>query len=524
MKLKTYMKGALLVAALPMFIGAASAENTLRWTSQGDALTLDPMGQNEGPTIMMNRQIYESLVRRTSDLVLEGALAESWGPVGDNAWEFKLRKGVKYHDGADFTAEDVKFSIERAAMESSDFKEQVASITEVKIIDDHTVHLITDGPNPILPNELTSLMMMDKGWAEKNNVVAPQDYAAKEETFAVRNTNGTGAFILESRLPDERTVLKKNPNWWGLANYPHNIDVVDYRPIANAATRVAALLSGEVDFVLDPPLQDLKRIEGQDGLKVLTVPQVRTIFFGMDQGIEELRTSSVKGKNPLADKRVRTAMFQALDVNAIQRVVMEGLSFPAGIITSPGVHGFNSGLDDRMAFDVAAAKQLMVDAGYPNGFDIQLDCPNNRYNNDEKICQAAVSMLAKIGVNVKLDAIPKSQHFPKIQNRTTDFYMLGWGVPTLDSHYVFSYLLDSKGSWNATGYANATVDEMTAVMATETDLAKRDEAIQKAWDQVKEDVVYLPVHHQVIAWGMSEKLDLPIVANDTPEFFWASMK
>lgn len=523
MTLKTYLKGAIIAAALPMMIGAASAETVLRWTSQGDALTLDPMSQNEGPTTMMNRQIYESLVRRAPDLTLEPALALSWEPKGADAWEFKLRQGVKYHDGADFTAEDVKFSIERAQTESSDFKGYITSVKEVKIIDDHTVHLITDGPNPILPNQLTSIFMMDKGWAEANNVVTPQDYAANEETFAVRNTNGTGAFILETRLPDERTVLVKNPNWWGASDYPNMVDKVDYRPISNAATRVAALLSGEVDFVLDPPLQDLKRIEAQDGLKVNTVPQIRTIFFGMDQGIEELRTSDVKGKNPFADRRVRMAMNQALDVEAIRRVVMEGLSFPAGIITSPGVHGFSKELDERPPFDVAAAKQLMVDAGYPNGFSVQLDCPNDRYNNDEKICQAAVAMLAKIGVNVKLDAIPKSQHFPKIQNRTSDFYMLGWGVPTLDSHYVFEYLYKSDGSWNATGYSNEIVDQATADMLTETDLAKRDAIIQTAWEQAKADVVYLPIHHQVIAWAMSDKLDLPIIANDTPELYWATM-
>lgn len=524
MKLSTLLKGAVFAAALPMMIGTASAENVLRWTSQGDALTLDPQSQNEGPTNAMNQQIYEPLVRRTSDLALEAALAESWKPVGSNAWEFKLRKGVKFHDGADFDASDVAFTVARAQMPSSDFKEQVKSITEVKVIDSHTVHFITDGPNPILPNEITSLFMVDEGWAKKNGVEAPQDFAAKEENYAVRNTNGTGPFILETRLPDERTVLVKNPDWWGLKNYPHNIDKVDYKPIKNAATRVAALLSGEVDFVLDPPLQDLKRIEAQDGLKVSTINQVRTIFFGLDQGIEELRTSNVKGKNPFSDVRVRKAMYQALDVEAIKRVVMEGLSFPAGMITSPGVHGFTKELDERHPFDVAAAKALLAEAGYPDGFEVQLDCPNDRYNNDEKICQAAVAMLAKIGITVNLDAIPKSQHFPKIKNRVSDFYMLGWGVPTLDSHYVFSYLLDGEGSWNATGYNNAKVNELTAAMATETDLAKRDQIIADAWAQVKEDVVYLPIHHQVIAWGMSEKLDLPIVANDSPQFFWATMK
>jgi len=522
MKLTTFTAAVVIAAAATA--GAAQAETVLRWTSQGDALTLDPQGQNEGPTSTMNSQMYEPLVRRDPQMVLEAALAESWGPKGNSAWEFKLRKGVKFHDGADFDAEDVVFSIKRAQHPNSDFQEQVKSIVDIKVIDSHTVHFITDGPNPILPNEITNVYMMDKGWSEKHNVTAPQDFEGGEENYAVRNTNGTGPFILEKRLPDEETVLVKNQNWWGLSSHPHNIDRIVYRPIKNAATRVAALLSGEYDFVLDPPLQDLKRIDAQAGLKVVTVNQIRTIFFGMDQGVAELRSSDVKGKNPFQDKRVREAMYRSLDVDAIQRVVMEGLSFPAGIITSPGVHGFTKELDARRPFDPGAAKQLLADAGYPDGFTVQLDCPNNRYNNDEKICQAAVAMLAKAGIKVKLDAIPKSQHFPKIKNRVSDFYMLGWGVPTLDSHYVFSYLFASDGSWNGTGYANAKVDELTKAFAVETDLAKRDEQIAEAWSIVKDDIVYLPIHHQVIAWGMSDKLTMPIVPNDSPQFRWAVMK
>ena len=517
------MRNVLLGAAATMAVAAvpAQAENVLRWTSQGDALTLDPMGQNEGPTSTMARQIYNPLVERDAEMKLEPSLALSWEPKDGNIWEFKLRQGVKYHDGADFTAEDVVFSFARAQHEDSDFKGNIKSIVSVTAVDDHTVHIKTDGPNPILPNQLTSIFMMDKGWSEKHGVTKPQDFEGKEETYAVRNTNGTGPYIVEKRLPDELTVLSRNPNYWGDAG---NVDRIEYRPIKNAATRVAALLSGEVDFVLDAPLQDLKRIESQDGLKVITVNQIRTIFFGMDQGAKELRSSDVKGKNPLADKRVRQAMYQSLDVKAIQRVVMEGLSFPAGIITSPGVHGFTKTLDERRPFDIAAAKKLMADAGYPNGFSIQLYCPNNRYNNDEKICQAAVAMLAKIGVKVKLEAIPKSQHFPKIKKRETDFYMLGWGVPTLDSHYVFSFLHHGKGSWNGTGYVNADVDKWVDAMQAETNLAKRDEMMAKVWAQVKEDVVYLPIHHQVIAWGLSDKLTMPIVPNDAPQFRWAVMK
>ncbi len=497
-----------LMAASP-----ALAENVLRWTSQGDALTMDPHSQNEGPTIAMNGQIYESLVTRDAALALQPELAESWEAAPDG-WTFNLRKGVTFHDGSAFTAEDVVFSFARANHEASDYKEQAKNVIEVQVIDDHTVKLMTSGPNPILPNQLTSIFMIDKTWSEANNVVAPQDFKAKEETFAVRNANGTGPFKLVSRAPDELTELAAHDGWWGKGMFPGNIDKIEYRPITNAATRVAALLSGEVDFVLDPPLQDLKRIEGAEGLNVTTVAQIRSIFFGMDQGVDELRSSNIKGKNPFKDVRVRHAMNLAIDKAAIQRVVMEGLSFPTGMITPPGVLGNTPENDPSYGFDVDKAKGLMAEAGYGDGFSIQLDCPNNRYNNDEKICQAAVAMLAKIGVDVKLDAIPKAQHFPKIQKRETDFYMLGWGVPTLDSHYVFSYLLDGDGSWNATGYNNPIVDAVTSAIVTEIDIPKRTAMMDAAWTQVKADMPYVPIHHQVLAWGIADGFDIPIAADD----------
>ena len=304
MKLPILSTVSALALATALTAATASAENVLRWTSQGDALTLDPHSQNEGPTNAMNGQIYESLVTRDASLTLQPELAESW-TAADDGWTFKLRQGVKFHGGEDFTAEDVVFSFARANHEASDFKEQAKNVAKVEVIDDYTVKLVTDGPNPILPNQLTGILMMDSGWAKANNIEAPQDFKAKEETFAVRNTNGTGPFMTVSRAPDELTVLAANPNWWGKGQFPGNIDKIEYRPIGNAATRVASLLSGEVDFVLDPPLQDLKRIEGADGLKVSTVAQIRSIFFGMDQGVDELRSSDVKGKNPFKDKRVR---------------------------------------------------------------------------------------------------------------------------------------------------------------------------------------------------------------------------
>ena len=513
--------------ALALIAGAAQSA-TLRWASQADALTLDPDSQNEGPTNHFASLHYDPLVRRTPTLEKEPGLALTWKPIEPAVWEFKLRPGVKFQDGSAFTADDVVFSVNRAKLPSSDFRTYIVSVKEVKAIDPLTVHFITDGPNPLLPDLLSSIAIMSKAWAEAHNVTKPQSYKDKEETFAVRNAMGTGPFTVKSRDPDVKTVWMRNPAWWGAKDNVHDIDEMVFTPVKEPATRVAALLSGQLDFVLDVPLQDVARVKSTPGLKVKETAQVRSIFFGMDLGSPELKYSNVKGKNPFADKRVRQAMYQAIDANAIKAKVMRGFSAPAGMVTSPGVRGYTPELDKRLPFDVAAAKKLMAEAGYPNGFEVVLDCPNDRYNNDESICQAAVAMLAQIGITVKLEARSKTLHFPKIQKRDSSFYLLGWGVPTLDSHYVFSFLgqtNDGKnGGWNFTGYSNPKLDQLSNAMLVEVDTAKRDKLIAEAWNVLNGDIVYVPLHHQVIVWAMTDKLETPIIPNDAPQFWRAKMK
>jgi peptide/nickel transport system substrate-binding protein len=369
---------------------------------------------------------------------------------------------------------------------------------------------MTKEPNPILTNQLTNVFIMSKAWSEKNGVTKPQDRAAKEETYAVRHAMGTGPFKLELREPDIKTIMVKNNDWWGLKDYPHEVDRIIYTPIANQATRVAALLSGELDFILDPPLQDLDRIKNTPGLHLEQTAQVRTIFLGMNQGVKELLSSNVKGKNPLADQRVRQAMYQAINIEAIKKKVMRGYAVPAGLITPPAVHGYTEELNKRRPYDPAAAKKLLADAGYADGFSIQLDCPNNRYINDEGICQAVVGMLGKIGIKVN-----------KIKNRETDFYMLGWGVSSLDSHYVFNYLVKGadKG-WNGTGFDDPEINDLIAKIEKEVDFPKRDKMIAKVWQRLRENVNYLPLHHQVIVWAMSDRVNIPIVADDGVRFIY----
>ena len=511
--------GALTAAALPAVVDA----KTLRWARTAEALTMDPHSQNEGPTTGLLHQMYESLIIRDHTGALEAALATGWAPDPENPnrWIFTLREGVTFHGGETFDAEDVVFSIGRAQQPSSNFKELITSIVDVEVIDSHTVAFVTDGPNPILPNNMTNIFMMDSGWAEANDVTVPQDFAAGEDNFAARNVNGTGPYILVSRAPDERTVMRRNEDYWGREMFALDASEVIYTPIKNPATRVAALLSGEVDFIQDVPVQDLDRVAQAEGLTLGTTPQNRSIFFGMNVGADDLASDNVEGANPFADPRVREAMTIAINREAIQRVVMRGQSVPAGVIMAPFVNGWTEELDAYPAYDIEAAKALMAEAGYADGFSAVLDCPNDRYINDEAICQAAVGMFGQIGIDVRLEARPRAQHFPLIQNQETDFYLLGWGVPTYDSEYIFNFLVhgrtDQYGSWNATRFDDEELNALIQSLASNVDIPARNADIATIWQRVQAERLYLPIHHQVLNWGLSEKVSTLVEPEDSPK-------
>ena len=516
-----FAKKAIVASLLAATAMPAGAE-TLRWASAGDALTLDPHSQNEGQTHTIRHQMYDALIIRDVTGAFEPSLATDWGPSPDdpNVWVFNLRQGVKFHNGNDFTAEDVVFSYNRAKTPTSDMKELLNSIVEIRAVDDHTVEMVTDGPNPILPANLTDLFIMDKDWTEENNTVDVQDFEGGEITYATTNVNGTGAYKLVSREPDVKTVMERNEDYWGRDQFPMAYSEIIHTPIQNAATRVAALLSGEINFLQDVPVQDLARVNGADGLVVKTAPQNRVIFFGMNQGADDLEADNIEGKNPLADVRVRRAMSMAINRDAIQQVVMRGQSQPAGMIAPPFVNGWTAEMDGESSTDVEGAKALMAEAGYGDGFSIRLDCPNDRYINDEAICQAAVGMLGQIGVTVNLDAIPKAQHFPKITDGKTDFYMLGWGVPTYDSEYIFNFLVhgreDSIGTWNGTGFDNDELDAKTVSLASNTDLDQRNADIAAIWRVVQDEQLYIPIHHQVLNWAMGDNVGIEVDPENQP--------
>jgi peptide/nickel transport system substrate-binding protein len=506
------------IAALIAAAGALSAvpavdAKTLRWSSQGDFLTMDPHAQNESLNNTAAAYVYESLLTYDEKFQLVPALATSWNRDGNLLWRFNLRKDVRFHDGTPFTADDVVFSIERAMAPTSNFRVFTTGVQGARKIDDHTVLIYTTAPNPVLLRQLTELRIMSKAWSEKNKVLQPQNFVQKEETFAARNANGTGPFILKSRETDVRTVFTANPNYWGKGQAKGNVTEVIYTPVKSDATRTAALLSGELDFVLDPAPQDIARLKGNQNIKVVEGSEARTIFLGFDQHRDELQYSNVKGKNPFKDVRVRRALYHAIDIEGIKRAVMRGLSDPTGAIIAPQVNGWTKQAHQRLPYDVEAGKKLLAEAGYPNGFEFTLDCPNNRYINDEDICKSLVAMWARLGLKVNLNAMPRATYFAKIQKNDTSAYLLGWGVPTFDALYSLQSLArtvggSGDGNFNLGRVSNPEFDKLVDAMKSEVDQPKRNQLIADALMLHNREVMHIPLHNQVIPWAMRRNVNV----------------
>src|SRR3954453_8311427 len=361
---------------------------------------------------------------------------------------------------------------------------------------------------------------MSKSWSEKNRSQNIQDYSKQEETYASRNANGTGPYIIKSWEPDKRIVFEANKGWWGKLD--GNATEVVYTPIKSDATRVSALLSGEVDLVTDLPTQDVEGLRKESALKILDGHEVRTIFIGLDQHNDELKYANVKGKNPFKDLRVRKALNMAVDREAIRKVTMRGPSIPAGIMIAPGVHGHSKDIDLVPRFDPAAAKKLLAEAGYPDGFEFTLDCPNNRYVNDEKICQALVSMWAKAGLRVKLNAVPFANFIPKILNFDSSAYMLGWGVATFDALYSLQSLVHTKtsgadGSFNLGRISDPKLDKTIYAIKVTTDPKARDALLREGLMATRDQAYYVPLHHQLRPWAMKKNVSTVHKADDRPE-------
>jgi peptide/nickel transport system substrate-binding protein len=504
------------------------AAQTLRWASQGDSLTMDPHAQNEGVTNNLNGQVYERLVQRDRLLGIAPSLAVSWQQTAPLVWRFNLRPGVKFHDGSLLTADDVVFSILRAQLPTSNFNVYAVALGMPIAIDKETVEFRLARFNPIFLQHLDTIFIMSRAWCEKHKVTRPLDLKNKEESHAAFNANGTGPYVMLSRQPGVKTTFKRNPAWWG--TWRGNVQAVDYTPISNDATRLAALVSGEIDFVLDPAPRDVPRLRNTAGVKVLEGPENRVLFIGMDQQRDQLLYGSLKDRNPFKDLRVRRALYQAIDIETIRTKLMNGLSAPTGnILASPLGSYSDPAFEVRLPFDLAKARALMAEAGYADGFEVTMDCPNNRYINDEEICVALAAMWSQLKVKLKVNAQPRALWFPKMEKFDTSLYLLGWGGAITDAETTFTPVLrapaeNGVGLYNWGRVKNDKFEQLAAASSQEVDPKKREDLVKAALREYQSQTHLIPLHRQMIPWAMRANVEVVPRADNWLEVTWVTKR
>jgi len=522
-----------LQVALALLAGTVSAQaQSLRWASQGDPLTMDPHSQNEALTNSMNGQVYEPLVKRDRQLAIAPGLATSWEQTGPTTWRFKLRQGVKFHDGAPLTADDVVFSVQRAQAPAANIAVYANALGTAVALDASTVEFRLPQVNPVFLQHLNAVFIMNKAWSEKNRVTRPLDFKNKEESFASFNANGTGPYTLAVRQPGVRTTYKRYPGWWGEAAglRTGNVQDIVFSQISNDATRLAALVSGEIDFVIDPAPRDVPRLRNTAGVKVIEGPENRVLFIGMDQFRDELVYGSVKNRNPFKDIRVRKALYHAIDIETLKTKLMNGMAAPTGsFLPTPLGHYNDPQFEQRLPFDLARARALMAEAGYPDGFEVTLDCPNNRYINDEEICIALASMWAQIKVKLKVNAQPRALWFPRMEKFDTSMYLLGWGGAVTDAETTFTPVLRTVadkgvGIYNWGRVRNEKFDKLAAASSIEPDAKKREGLIKAALKEYGDQVHLLPLHRQVIPWAARSNVEVVHRADNWLEVPWVTVK
>ena len=505
------MKSVLLTFFAATIAVTPAAAKEFTWAVTTDPQTMDPHAVNSAPVLGFLNNVYEGLVRRSEDMSVEPALATSWEPIGNGeGWRFFLRQGVTFQNGEEFNADDVMFSYARASDEASDTRSWFAPVKEVVKVDDFTVDFLTNAPNPIFPSSIANWMIMDSGWAETNNAALPDKESGN---FATLNANGTGAFKVTAREPGLRTVLEPRDGWWD--EVEHNLSKATVQPIQNPATALAALLSGDVDFINPVPIQDVARLEGNPDVKVIQGIEARVIMLGFPHEAETLKYSSeTSDKNPFRDVRVRQAVAHAINVPAILQTIMRGNAEEASQLVSPAMNGYSAALTKRPDLDVDKSKELLAEAGYPDGFSFGLKCPNNRYLNDEAVCQAVTAMLAQAGMRATLDAMPVQNYWPELRADNYDMYLLGWSPGTFDAEHPIRFLAATPneekklGSWNFGGFSNARVDELLPMIQSEIDPDKRQDMIDETTQILQDEVAYVPLYVQPLVWGARSNIEL----------------
>ncbi|WP_211100597.1 ABC transporter substrate-binding protein [Acuticoccus sediminis] len=519
-----FRRSLLLATVAATALVSAAEANTLKWGANRDIGSLDPYSYGDSFTINVLNHVYEGLVRYDRDLKIEPALATSWEIMEDGVtWRFTLREGVKFHNGNDFTAEDVVASLERVSDETSPLKGNLPAYVSSKVVDDHTVDVTLNGTYPLLLNDLTNIHIFDKTWLVENNAEKPTDIGAGVEGFATYHANGTGPFIVESRQPDAKTVFVKNPDWWDTPQ--HNIDRIELTPVTSAATRVAALLSGEINFTNDAPVQDLPRLEAAPNVDVLEGVDLRTVMIGFS-----FRDALANGEaNPFKDVKVREAMYKAIDLEALHKKVMRGKSRVAAAAVAPPIPGYDEALDVLPGYDPDAAKAMLAEAGVPEGLEFNFNCLQDGLVNEEQICQAVASMWSRVGLAPKLDVAPRAVQTPKRTNGQTDTYTLGWAtLPMLDAYSPLLQIFHTKegnsGVFNWGGWSFPELDALVQEAGSELDTQKRLGLETDALKVVKDEFIMLPLHQQPMAWAVTTDVkEMPLFPDNKPRLWYAKM-
>ncbi|HEX2542616.1 MAG TPA: ABC transporter substrate-binding protein [Caldimonas sp.] len=468
-------------------------------------------------------QVYDSLLNRDEQFRVEPGLALSWQAVDARTWRFKLRQGVVFHDGSPFTVDDAVFSVKRAMTAPSQRSFQLKGVLGARKVDEQTLEVSLEAPDAVLPEKFINLPMMSRAWSEKNKVEVAQDFNGKQETFAVRNANGTGPYLLERYEPDIRTVLRRNPRWWGWSDKRSgNVDEVVWLTIRSDATRLAALISGEADMVLDPPIPDVARLKSEGTLTLAQTPDLGEQYLAFDQARDELADSDVKGRNPFKDIRVRRAVYHAINVDLIAQKVLRGLATPTGAYLSTRVDGSPADLDKRLPFDPAKARALLAEAGYPNGFSVVLDCVNVAWR--EAVCQAMTAMLTQVGIRTTLRSSPTNQFFPKLSQGTASLVEFGW-TPTIDAWPSLNGLFrtwdkSGLGTFNAGRYSNPKLDVLIDAMRVEPDPTRRRAMVATVLRLVAEEMPLVPLYRRTLTWAMHKKVRVVQWPSDAPELRW----
>ena len=508
-------------ASLSATATAVGTERPFVWMRASDALTLDPHAVNEGTTHALNHHIYEPLIVRDHTGQLVPALAVGWRQANDPLiWHFDLRRNVTFQDGTPLTAADVVFSLERARAPTSDLASRLKAIATITALAPDRVQITTRVRDPLLPIQLTDIFIMSQAWAAAHGAEKPLDYIAGEQGYAATHANGTGPYRLAERQPGTLTRLVRNSSYWGFAGQePGAITApaaIDYKPEPSAEARLAAMRSGAVDFLQDIPATALANLRQTPGVKLRIGPENRVIFLGLS-----VQPTYGEQPNLLADPRAREAISLTIDRLAIQRNVMFGQSIPTAVLAPPRINGFPADLDQLPARDIEKARGLIEATGHGAAPQLDLDCPEDRYVNDTAICAAVAAQLAEIGLEVTPRLRPKTEHFNRVRSGRSQFYLLGWGVPTFDSAYIFLNLVHSRtanlGTWNGTSFANPDLDAKIEALSTLIGAGQRQRLIREVWIGLAAERIYVPLHVQTLIYAMRDGVDVPVDISNTPK-------